>query len=375
MSRRTASTTPVSGFRSAAANWAMRLALSAALVAGVLASNAPAAGATSISCRDVDLPVTLSITGTRTYSIHGVMCTPAAGPSATVQVLVPGGTYDHAYWDLPYQNERYSYLRYAAAHGYTTLAIDPLGTGQSSHPLSALLTLDANAATVHQIVQRLRAVGLGTTPFAKVMLVGHSYGSFTNWVEAATYKDVDADLDTGALHGINPVGAAKIAINLSEPAPLEPRFRGYDPGYLTTWPGTRGSFFYNAQNADPQVIATDEATKAPFAATELATFPLPIAEGTTMGINVPVLVVAGQKDAIFCGLAADNCSTSATLLKSEAPYFNAHACMRTYVLPLSGHDVDLQLNSTDFYAVAVSWADKVVGSGPSAPAGCGGLGA
>jgi pimeloyl-ACP methyl ester carboxylesterase len=347
----------------------------AAAGSGVTAQAAATAATASISCHNAHIPVSLTAGAPKTYSIFGVMCAPASGHTSTVQVLVPGGTYDHIYWDLPYENGRYSYLRYAAEHGYTALAIDPIGTGQSSHPLSALLSLDVNAFTVHEIVQDLRASGLGSSPYAKVMLVGHSYGSFTNWVEAATYKDVNADLDTGALHGINPVGAAEIATNLSEPAYLDPsgRFHGYDPAYLTTWPNTRASFFYNAANADPKVIALDEATKATFAATELATFPLPIAEGTTANINVPVLVVAGQKDAIFCGLTADNCSTSATLLRSEAPYFAPAACLRSYVLPDSGHDVDLQLNSVDFYQVAIAWSNQVVGTGSSPAPGCAGL--
>lgn len=287
--------------------------------------------------------------------------------------MVPGGTYDHRYWDFPYQNERYSYLKYAAERGYSGLAIDPIGTGQSSHPLSALLNLDVNAYTVHQIVQKLRSGTIEGRQFDKVMLVGHSYGSFTSWVEAAKYKDVDAVLDTGALHGINPVGAAQIAANLSQPAALDPRFRGYDLGYLTTWPGTRGGFFYNAMNADPQVIATDEATKAPFAATELATFPTPIVLGTTSQIDVPVLVVAGQKDVIFCGLTADDCSTSASLLQSEAPHFAPEACLRAYSLPEAGHDVNLHLNGRDWFAVGIAWADKVLGSGPSEAPGCEGL--
>jgi pimeloyl-ACP methyl ester carboxylesterase len=333
------------------------------------------AATASISCRNVNIPVSLTAGAPKNYSIFGVMCEPGSGHTSTVQVLVPGGTYDHIYWDMPYQNGRYSYLRYAAQHGYTALAIDPIGTGQSSHPLSALLTLGVNAFTVHEIVQGLRANGLGSSPYAKVMLVGHSYGSFTSWVEAATYKDVDAVLDTGALHGINPVGAAEIAANLSEAAYLDPsgRFHGYDPAYLTTWPNTRGSFFYNAANADPKVIALDEATKAAFAATELATFPLPIALGTTENINVPVLIAAGQKDAIFCGLTADDCSTSASLLKSEAPYFAPAACLRSYVLPNAGHDVNLHLNSTDFYAVAIAWSNEVVGTGSSPAPGCAGL--
>jgi len=333
----------------------------------------PASATASPSCRDVNFPVKLSPNASQTYSIHGVMCAPEGGHSQAIQLLIAGGTYDHRYWDFPYQNERYSYLRFAALHGYSALAIDPIGTGQSSHPTSALLSLDVNAFTVHQIVTALRQGSVLGQTFAKVMLVGHSYGSFTSWVEAARYKDVDAVLSTGALHGINPVGAAQIAMNLSQPAMLDPRFRGWDLGYLTTWPGTRGGFFYNAAHADPQVIATDEATKAPFAATELATFPLPIALSTTQQIDVPVLVVAGQKDSIFCGLAADDCSTSATLLASEAPYYTPAACLQAYSLAYAGHDVNLHLNGRDWYAAGLAWADQVVGSDSASAPGCAGL--
>jgi pimeloyl-ACP methyl ester carboxylesterase len=116
-----------------------------------------------------------------------------------VQVLVHGAVYSHVYWDFPYQPEKYSYVRRANAAGYATLNIDRIGIRNSSHPPAASVTLQSNAAVVHQAITALRAGALGTT-FEKVVTVGHSYGTLTTMLEAEVYDDIDAFMPTGILH-------------------------------------------------------------------------------------------------------------------------------------------------------------------------------
>src|SRR5262249_54938207 len=156
-----------------------------------------------------------------------------------------GATYGHVYWDFPYQPDTYSYVRALNAEGYSTFNIDRLGTGMSSHPLSALLTLDAHAYVTHEIVQDLLNGSIANQAFAQVLLVGHSLGSVIGWLEAGTYHDVAGVMITGLTHHLNAAHMALVS-NSTYTAILDPRFAGQalDPGYLTTRPGTRGNDFY-----------------------------------------------------------------------------------------------------------------------------------
>jgi hypothetical protein len=68
-----------------------------------------------------------------TYNISAQYCVPDNGSSGTIQVLTHGIGFDKTYWDLDYNNYNYSYVNVALAAGYSTLAIDRLGIGNSSH--------------------------------------------------------------------------------------------------------------------------------------------------------------------------------------------------------------------------------------------------
>jgi pimeloyl-ACP methyl ester carboxylesterase len=203
--------------------------------------------------------VTLPLAGTQT--VAGSLCWSGAAPSPTVQILLAGATYNRSYWDFPHQPDVYSYVRRAVAAGYTTLALDRPGTGASSHPSGALLTNATEASAVHQVVNAARLGKLSPTPFTRVLLAGHSYGSVVAWYEAATYSDVDALLITGMAHEVQPAAAIPVAASLV-PQSSDPHFasRPLDPTYLTTSPGSR-QVFWHGDHDDPAVISADEATK------------------------------------------------------------------------------------------------------------------
>src|SRR5690242_3249504 len=98
-----------------------------------------------------------------------------------LQVLVHGGTYTHTYWDAPTINGvDYSYARYMARQHYAVLAVDQLGSGESSHPQGDTVTLQEAANALHQVLTSLRTdanpIGVG---FPRLALVGHSFGSIT----------------------------------------------------------------------------------------------------------------------------------------------------------------------------------------------------
>lgn len=237
------------------------------VVAGVLLSLAAAAPALAgqdagagRQCRDVQVPVALVEGQPADERIYGTLCTPSGQSPETIQLLVHGGVYTGVYWEFPDPSggtDRYDYAAAANRAGFATLAIDRIGSGRSSHPLSTKITLESNVFTVHQVVQAIRR-GEITSPggeqFHKVVYVGHSYGTGVGWFLATDYgEDLDAAVFTGSAH-TGTVTGALVLFTILYPAALDPKFAGdgLDPGYLTTLrvPGT--SFCTSLRSSTPQ---------------------------------------------------------------------------------------------------------------------------
>jgi len=318
-------------------------------------------------CQQQTVSVTLSALSQTQYHVVTWLCWRGSLAGKTVQVLVSGYTYDHNYWDFPYQTPAYSYVESATNAGYATLNLDRLGVGLSDHPAAALITLPSHAYVIHQLVQSLRAGAFQGTPFAKVVLVGHSLGTLISWTEASTYADVDGVIASGWLHVVNPTGVTTLTA-ASYPAALDPKFAGsgLSIGYLTTTPGTRGSIFYSQSDADSGVIALDETLKQTGTDGELATYALSEDPLVTLSIHVPVLAAVGQDDSIFCGPLVP-CTNGQTVLQREGIFYSPHACLEGYSLPDSGHDMNLHLNAQQWYATALDWVSRRVGNGAQPP--------
>jgi pimeloyl-ACP methyl ester carboxylesterase len=319
-------------------------------------------------CSDVTVPAAMGPGLPKDQEVFGRLCLPAGRPPRVLQLLVHGASYDHTYWDFPGFGGRYSYVRHMTEAGYATLAIDQLGVGRSSHPPAVLVTQIAAAYGVHAVVAAARAGTLGLT-FDRVVLVGHSFGSLTSWLEAGTYRDVDGVLASGASHAIGPAALATV-FSHARPAQLDPAVARSvppaDPGYLSI-PGARKAAFYYLPGADPAVVARDEATRREIPAGVGATIPAYVP--ATLGIDVPALVVDGRFDKPFCaqggGGSLTDCADDATLHASEAPFFSPAARLQTTVVPDSGHDLNLQRNAGLFFDRARRWFGEFFP--PSAP--------
>jgi alpha-beta hydrolase superfamily lysophospholipase len=329
-----------------------RLALLLPLAFLPLVAAVPA-HAESLKCQREPVPVNLSATSRTTYQLVGWACWKGTAVGKPVQILVPGFTYDHTYWD--FGKAGYSYVEAATDAGTITFALDRLGTGQSAHPPSAVLTASAHVFALHQLIAFLRA----QFPGSDVLTVGHSAGSGTVLQEAADNADVDGVIITGLMHEPQPVGAQLFASFY--PAALDPSFgtSGLDPGYLTTQPGTRGPDFYNLVSADPLVIAQDEATKSTGSSTELSTGDTAFLASTSQSIHVPVLLAMGQYDNSFCNPTIGlSCDDPAALLARESADYAPEACLEAFVLPMSGHDINLHPNAGTWYAAANDWISR-----------------
>lgn len=340
-----------------------------ALLVGVVA--APTTSASSANCSETDLPVTkpalLALLHHSTPAVvHGQLCLPEGGAPKTVQLLVHGGTYNRLYWDLPYDPDHYSYQRDMAKHGYATFAVDLLGAGRSSKPLSLPMTIFAQAASLHEVIGQLRAGRVGGTRFDRVIIVGHSVGSGIVAWEAGNYHDVDGVILTGITHMPSlPAIGLGAALDL-QPALLDPVLhnrKGTDPLYFTTKPGTRKSLFYAAEDADPRVIAVDEATKDQVSVPGMGTVAVfGIVLPVTWGINVPVFQAVGSEDILFCGLLAlRDCSSADRLRAQEAPYYSPAAKLSIYVLPGAGHSLGLHKNAPEYRDATRAWLRQQLG--------------
>ncbi|BCJ49691.1 alpha/beta hydrolase [Actinoplanes sp. NBRC 14428] len=314
------------------------------------------AAAPEVTCTDVSVPVTVAGTP---MPMAGRLCVPAG--AKVVQVLVHGITWGQYYWDFPYQPERYSYVRAANAAGFATLNLSRLGHGASAHPPSVQITHEANASSVHQVVQALRRGELGGR-FDKVMLVGHSIGALISWLEAGTYRDVDAVVATAVTHQASLEGLAIDSLRYY-PAPLDPKFvtSGLDLGYVTTLPGAR-SAYYEARNTDPAVIELDERLKETGTQSERFTALPDILFAQSKNINVPVLVVVGRQEPEFCnGLTSADCSSSEALTADERPYYGPDATVDALVVPDANHNVTLHRTAPQTNQAILDWSARRLG--------------
>jgi pimeloyl-ACP methyl ester carboxylesterase len=326
----------------------LRVGAVGVLVAGVIGGGGPAfADGSQGTCSNVFIPVNIGLIGSA--SIYGEYCTAAGGAERPLQILVPGITYTHVYFDMPGFGGRYSYVKFMNARGYDTLAIDRLGMGQSTRPLiAATVNAYSNAEALHQVVQYVRAGNLARS-YDSVVLTGHSYGTFVSDLESATYHDVDGIIGTGWLQEPTAVGLAGV-LSILTPADLYPKFAGViDPTYVTTTPGDRG-FFYAPGDTDPAVVAADEQTKDTASLAEVTYLIPENLGGLTERIGVPTLRVVGSRDRIMC--LADSCSP-ANLAKTLPPLFPSGVDI--YVQEGAGHDVALEENNTGGFDAMLSW--------------------
>jgi alpha-beta hydrolase superfamily lysophospholipase len=348
--------------------WPRACAILIALIATI--ALAPTAGARAdglpaLTCSARTLPVALTDPGPADQTMWGQLCYRGSAEPATVQLLVHGVTYNHLYWNFPYGNGYYSYVDAATAAGYATFDIDRIGDGNSSHPPSADIDLNAGAVTLHDAVTALRSGAVDGHAFRHVIMVGHSLGSIEAWIEDARYHDVDAIIITGALHAATPNLPALEADFY--PAADDPKFAGsgLDSGYLTTRPGTRETLFYDPATASPAVVARDEAGKDTTTAAELTDsvtlITEPPAEQPSLQINVPVLVVVGAEDNLFCtGVTVYNCTSAASVQSFESQYYSTQAHLKVAVIPDTGHDLALSTTAPITDAVMIGWSLSVI---------------
>lgn len=136
-------------------------------------------------------------------------------------------------------------------------AMDTLNTGNSGLLPSALVTVDLNALTIHDVIEALRTGTAGGHAYSRITVIAHSLGSEGSIVEASTYNDEDGLVLTGFSHYPEPgLFTDVLGGQLAEPPQLDPnpRLQGHPLGDVKTEPGgARSDLFYAPGTSHPAV--------------------------------------------------------------------------------------------------------------------------
>ena len=316
-----------------------------------------------VSCEEQRIPVRLAEDGMRTYSLVGQLCWTGELENKTLQVLVSGAGYGAVYWDFPYESDTYSYARAALRAGDAIFNFDRMGMGLSDHPFGVSLDVDTQAYILHQT---LNALDVDNT-FGAVVMLGHSFGSTVILAHALTWPEQsDGIVLTGFVHNVNPGFGPAMGQGIAVAAFSDPLAGTlFDPTYVISKPDSRGDVFYTRANTDPDVIATDDATRETTAAGELISMSRYF-DDKSKALSVPVMVLIGENDFVVCGGDLD-CTDHAAVVAHESAFYPAAACPEVYVLDDTNHNANLHLNAPEAFALMQDWVARRVGTAGAPP--------
>jgi pimeloyl-ACP methyl ester carboxylesterase len=272
-----------------------------------------------------------------------------------LQVAVHGATHYHIYWDLPTINGiDYSYARYMAERGYDVLAIDQLGTGESSQPDGDFLDLDEVARGLHQVLANLRSPHNPTGKrHNRIGLIGHSNGSLTSVYATGTYNDADALVTTAFMVTPHPY-----PFGLPELGPLlfAPYFDVVNTLPEQFWIDT----FYYVPSMDRALVDYEWAHLGPAlqpraAFIDLFTTGRTPAGTRAAGVHVPVLVQNGDFDS----------GQSSQYMAPEPTYYPSAPSVSLTYLTNIGHHVNGHKNHAQSWEAIDDFLTDKLGHGHS----------
>jgi pimeloyl-ACP methyl ester carboxylesterase len=275
---------------------------------------------------------------------------PAPSP---VLVCLPGGTYDHGYFDLDVPgHDGYSFARAAAGRGVPVLAVDHLGTGASDRPAAEVHLADQADAVAAVLDQLPARVGRGG-PF---VAVGHSMGGYVAMLQQARHGSYDALAVLGTTNGpVAPLGlppeVVAAATTLEGRAALVEQFlAGIPERYVEAPRDAMGSWFH-LDDVPAEVVQADDAstlTCVPRACAAESTVPGVTAEAAA-AVTVPVLLAYGDTDVSLDPHA-------------EPGAFRSSRDVTLLVLAGSGHCHNMAADRHRLWGRLFSWCESVVGA-------------
>ncbi|KAM0263744.1 hypothetical protein ACHAQJ_001059 [Trichoderma viride] len=230
-----------------------------------------------------------------TYTVGATLC----GNGGPTLVLTHGIIESKLYWrpDFP-GSETYNFVDAAIAQGYSVLSYDRIGVGSSPKVNSFT---DAQFQVEVAVLEGLVNYAKTKSHASKVVLVGHSYGSYIS-SGAASHIAVDGLVLTGFSGTFDyfPPFIAGAGLRIAKIQNAS-RWGQLDSGYLTTSDLYAETYVYYAAPHFEHSVAewTYNVASQPFAVGEL---PSLLATTIEYGdIKAPVLVLQGQFDVSACG--------------------------------------------------------------------------
>ena len=291
--------------------------------------------------------------GSGPATIAGTLVTPDSGPSNAVTFYLHGLGFGQWFWHFAAPGiTDLDYAGRLADLGHSSLIIDRLGYGASSMPDGNASCVGVQADIAHQIVGQLRG------QFGKVALAGHSAGGAIAEVEAYSFHDVDALIVASyADPGASPDALLAFLQGGGECLSSSDHY-----GHFGQTDGDFGHLMFNTARVTPPVqlpIDSAQPTGAPnviAAATSIRSkdpcgdynsIPLEIILSQLLlpQIQVPVLLVCGDEDAVFPPPACD----------LQALHFLANADFTHATIGGAGHALTLGLTANDFRSVMAEW--------------------
>jgi hypothetical protein len=276
------------------------------------------------------------------YTLRGFLYEPAGREGCRTSILQA----NHAlttgawYWDIPYENERYSIARRIAEAGIPFLALNKLGYGQPGHPYRSsdrpngyTVTVEALADASHQVTQQLREDG-----YEHVGLIGHSAGSEESELQAGLYQDVDALILSGFTHLPTPEFTRQYTVEET------PRALADDYPFFFGDHETRDRFLFT-DLADPELVRALHPLVNETPAGEILSIGPQPSRAVAPLIDIPVLTLIAEADRIFSAEGA--LVDEPAFLSSDDVTFNRY--------PGIGHGVEFHRNGAEITGDVVDW--------------------
>lgn len=250
----------------------------------------------------------------------------------------------------------YDTSRELARAGRISVTVDRLGYGASTGPAGSAICYGSQADIAKQLLDALKAgayrtEGLPPLRFGKVALVGHSAGAFIGEIAAYSFAGIDAL----AMISYGDAGASPLAVTTAASASLtcagggEPQDADGPDGYAY-FGATPEDFRAAHLNAptDPAVAdaATAMRTRDPCGDLQSVTAALAVDQVGAQLVSGPVLVLAGEQDALF---------PPPTVELQAARMRLGGATVTAVTLPGTGHGITLGRTAPEFRRALAGW--------------------
>lgn len=269
---------------------------------------------------------------------------PASRPAA-VLVCLPGGTYNRGYWhfDVP-GHTGYNFAEYASQQGFSVVAVDPLGTGDSSRPARAIDLADIAAA----LAAAMPALGELTGAAGRPIVVAHSLGGYLAILQQAVFDSYAAMVLLGCTNqhvaplNLDPAFVAKATTRQGRRELVEQITAAIPDPYVLTPRGDLQSWFH-LPDVPAAVVEHDRATTLSVVPRSFGAGAVPgIAADEAGRIAVPVFLGYGEVD-----VSPDP--------DAEADFYRRSPDVTTMVLPSSAHCHNMAATRHQLWERLLSW--------------------